>query len=374
MADNGELIKRIGLENVVMAESELSFIDGRKPELIYRGYDIKDLAEHSSFEETTYLLWNGELPTKDELDNFRDQLTSQRALPDTVLGLIEDTTEDAVPMEVLRTAVSALPVYADESGSHTKHGRSILAKIPTIVAAFNRVRNGHDPIEPREDLGHAANFLYMMSGDEPKEEHADVFDTCLLLHADHGMNASTFTARVIASTQSDMFSAITGAISALKGPLHGGANQDVVRMLLDIEDPDRPVDHVKEMLDEGKRIPGFGHRVYKVKDPRAAILKRISQDISAESEGPNWYRMLDEIEGFMADEKGIAPNVDLYSGSVYYSLGIPVDLFTPIFAMGRISGWVAQVLEQYESRRIIRPRAEYVGDRDLEYVPVGERE
>jgi citrate synthase len=282
-------------------------------------------------------------------------------------------------MEVLRTAVSALPIYGEDEESHREEGLAIIAKIPTILAAYQRLRNGDDPVDPHPELDTAANFLYMMTGEEPEPGHADVLDTALLLHADHGINASTFTARVIASTESDLFSAIVGAIAALKGPLHGGANQEVMEMLLDVADDDRTtIDYVADLLDRGERVPGFGHRVYEAMDPRAEVLKDIAGDLTKGGQGPDWFGMLTDIEDYLREEKnieekGIAPNVDLYSGSVYYSLGIPIDFFVPMFAMGRSVGWIAQVLEQYADNRLMRPRAEYVGERDLEYVPIEDR-
>ncbi|MDY6779546.1 MAG: citrate/2-methylcitrate synthase, partial [Halobacteria archaeon] len=259
MPEDNEPIRRIGLENVIVADTELSYIDGEKPELIYRGYDILDLAEHSSYEETAYLLWNGELPGRDELEEFTRELAERRALSDELLSLVTSADDDAVPMEVLRTAVSSVPVHGEDEETDRERGLSILAKIPTILAAFYRSRKGHEPVEPHDDLRTAANFLYMMHDEEPDDRHADILDTALLLHADHGINASTFTGRVISSTESDLFSAITGAIAALKGPLHGGANQDVMEMLLDIEESEKETkEYVADLLDKGERVPGFG--------------------------------------------------------------------------------------------------------------------
>ncbi|MFB6283013.1 MAG: citrate/2-methylcitrate synthase [Halobacteria archaeon] len=375
-----ELIERKGLENVVVADSELSFIDGEKPELIYRGYDIQDLAEHSSFEETAYLLWNGELPNEEELREFKDDLAERRSITTETQDIVENASDDAVPMEVLRTAVSAIPINEQTESEGTEEGKEIIAKIPTILAAYERSRNDLEPIEPREDLDTGANFLYMLNGEEPEERHAEILDTALLLHADHGINASTFTARVVSSTESDLFSAIVGAISALKGPLHGGANQDVMEMLIDIDDSNSsPTEYVGNLLDEGEKVPGIGHRVYRKMDPRAVVLKDIAEEISGEVDGPDWYDMLTEIYTFLDEEKGITdkglyPNVDFFSGTVYYSLGIPVDMFVTLFALGRSVGWVAQVLEQYDDNRLLRPRAEYVGERDLEYVEIHQRE
>jgi citrate synthase len=375
-----ETVRRIGLENIVVADTELSHIDGEKPELIYRGIDARELAEESSYEETAYLLWNGELPTQEELEDFRDELAERRALSRGVSEVVEHAPRDAVPMDVLRSGVSATSVYGDVGETPRENALSVLAKTPTALAAFGRARDGEETVEPREDLDTAANFLYMLNGEEPDERHAEILDTALLLHADHGLNASTFTGRVIASTESDVVSAVTGAIGALKGPLHGGANQDVMEMLLDIEESDEDVSgYLANMLEEGERVPGFGHRVYEEFDPRAEVLKEIAREVSETTEGPDWFGMLEEVEQFLREEKrihekGISPNVDLYSGTVYYSLGVPVDFFVPMFAVGRSAGWTAQVMEQYDGNRLVRPRAEYVGRKDVEYTPLDERD
>ena len=375
-----EPIRRKGLDNVIVADTELSHIDGEKPELLYRGVDAQELADKSSYEETAYLLWNGEFPTRDELDGFCAELDERRSLSHGVAEIVEHAPPDAVPMDVLRSAVSATSVYGDAGETTRERALSVLAKGPTALAAFGRTRNGDDTVEPRDDLDTAANFLYMLNGQEPDDRHAEILDTALLLHADHGLNASTFTGRVIASTESDVVSAVTGAIGALKGPLHGGANQDVMEMLLDMEESDKDVSsYLAEMLEDGERVPGFGHRVYKEFDPRAEVFKEIAQEVSENTEGPDWYSMLEEIEQFLREEKrihekGISPNVDLYSGTVYYSLGVPIDFFVPMFAVGRSVGWTAQVMEQYDDNRLVRPRAEYVGERGVGYVPMDERE
>jgi len=375
-----EPIRRIGLDNVIVADTELSHIDGEKPELLYRGVDAQELAEESSYEETAYLLWNGEFPTRDELDGFRDELGSRRSLSHGVAEIVGHAPDDAVPMDVLRSAVSATSVYGDPGGSARERALSVLAKGPTALAAFGRARSGEEPVEPREDLDTAANFLYMLNGEEPDERHAEILDTALLLHADHGLNASTFTGRVIASTESDVVSAVTGAIGALKGPLHGGANQDVMEMLIDIEESEKDVSsYLAGMLEDGERVPGFGHRVYEEFDPRAEVLEGIAQEVSETTDGPDWYGMLEEVQAFLREEKrihekGISPNVDLFSGTVYYSLGVPIEFFVPMFAVGRLVGWTAQVMEQRDDNRLVRPRAEYVGERGVGYVPVDERE
>jgi citrate synthase len=374
-----------GLEGVLVAESELSFIDGDEGQLIYRGYDIEDLAEGASYEEVVYLLWHGALPTESELAEFSASMATERAIDPALLRTIESLADaDEEPMAALRTVVSQLSAYDDESGfvadavtdreANIRKGRRITAKIPTALAAFTRLRNGNDPVEPREDLGHAANFLYMLNDEEPDDVLADVFDQALVLHADHGLNASTFSATVTASTLSDLHSAVTAAVGTLAGSLHGGANQNVMRMLHEVDESGMdPTDWVREALDEGKRVAGFGHRVYNVKDPRAKILGEQSEALAEAAGEMKWYDYSVAIEEFMRDEKGLAPNVDFYSASTYYQMGIPIDIYTPIFALSRVGGWIAHVLEQYDDNRLIRPRARYVGPRDLEFVPLDER-
>lgn len=374
-----EEVRRIGLENVVVADSEISYIDGAAPELLYRGVDVLDLAEHSSYEETAYLLWNGKLPTQDDLDEFEKELAERRGLSRGVEEIVVHAHDDAVPMDVLRTALSAVPIYGDSGDSDREAALSVLAKTPTILAALQRSRQGDEPVEPREDLSSAENFLYMTSGDEPREEEADVLDTVLLLHADHGLNASTFTSRVISSTESDVYSAVSGAVGALKGPLHGGANQDVMEMLLEIRDGDQDVEtYLANKLERGERVPGFGHRVYSEMDPRATVLKDMSERISEATDAP-WYGLIEDVVSYLEEEKnlsekGISPNVDLYSGSVYYSLGVPIDFFVPMFAFGRSAGWTAQIQEQKSDNRLVRPRANYTGRHGVEYVPIEERQ
>ena len=379
MADD---MKR-GLEGVLVAESSLSSIDGDEGKLIYRGYTIEDLARGASYEEVLYLLWNGELPTREELDEFNEQMVSERSIDESVLETVERlAAQDPEPMAALRTAVSQLGV-TDPEGFDTEpedretnlaQGRRITAKLPTILAAFARFRDGEEPVEPREDLGHAANFLYMLNGEEPDEVAVETFDAALVLHADHGLNASTFSAMVTASTLSDVHSAITSAIGTLAGPLHGGANQNVMRMLQEVDESDKePVNWVEDALDRGRRVPGFGHRVYNVKDPRAKILSEMSESLADEAGDMKWYDYSIAIEEYMAEQKDIAANVDFYSATTYYQMGVPIDLFTPIFAMSRVGGWTAHVLEQYEDNRIMRPRARYVGPTDQEFVPIDER-
>ena len=372
-------VKARGLEGVVALESSLSSIDGQKGELVYRGYDINDLAEGASFEEVVYLLANGSLPTEDELAGLQDELRSERALPAPVIDLLRNAPDDAHPMAVLRTAVSALGLYDDEAdvmeeAANRRKAVRILAQIPTIIASFDRLRKGLDPIAPLDSGTMAHNFLYMLNGEEPGEAAERIFDVCLVLHADHGLNASTFTSRVIGSTLSDMYSAVSGAIGALKGPLHGGANREVMRMLLEIDEQGAdPAEYVKERLAEGERVMGFGHRVYRTMDPRAAILRDMVKDLSEEAGDMKWYNYSMAILETMRDEKGIDPNVDFFSASTYYQLGLDPDLFTPIFALSRSAGWTSHLLEQWADNRLIRPRAQYVGAKDQTFVPLNER-
>ncbi|WP_459193441.1 citrate synthase [Halosimplex sp. J119] len=373
---------RKGLEGVLVAESALSEIDGDEGRLIYRGYDIEDLSKRASYEEVIYLLWHGELPDADELDSFTDSMVAERAVDEDVLDTVGQlAAADENPMAALRTAVSMLSAYdpdadapATDEEATLRKGRRIVAKIPTILAAYTRMRDGQDPVEPREDLDHAANFLYMLNGEAPDDVLAETFDMALVLHADHGLNASTFSAITTASTLSDLHSAVTSAIGTLKGPLHGGANQDVMEMLKEVDDSDRdPIGWVENALEEGRRISGFGHRVYNVKDPRAKILGERSQELGEAAGTPKWYEYSTKVEEYMAEEKGLAPNVDFYSASTYYQMGIPIDIYTPIFAMSRSAGWIAHAVEYVEDNRLIRPRARYTGPRDLEFVDVDER-
>ncbi|MFB6107999.1 MAG: citrate synthase [Haloplanus sp.] len=374
-----EEVKR-GLEGVLVAESELSFIDGDAGKLVYRGYAIEDFAKEASYEEVLYLLWNGGWPTRSELETFADRLASNRELAPGVYETIRELAEqDETPMAALRTVTSMLSAYEPQTGSKDKKtvlskGARLTAKMPTIVAAFDRIRNGDDPVAPREDLDHAGNFLYMLNGEEPDDVAAATFDTALVLHADHGLNASTFAAMVTASTLSDLHSAVTSAIGTLAGGLHGGANQNVMKMLREIEESAKdPTEWIADAIESGRRIPGFGHRVYNVKDPRAKILAEYSEDLGEASGDTHLYEYSVAIEEYMAEHKNIAPNVDFYSASMYYQMGIPIDVYTPIFAVSRVGGWIAHVLEQYDDNRLIRPRARYVGPRDQTFVPLDER-
>ncbi|WP_336021879.1 citrate synthase [Halobellus salinisoli] len=372
-----------GLEGVLVAESELSYIDGDAGKLVYRGYSIEDLAREASYEEVVYLLWHDELPDAEELADFESWMAERRAIDDEVLSIVRKLAEaDEVPMAALRTIVSSLSAY-DADADHEdvtdldvnlRMACRITAKIPTALAAFERVRNGKEPIEPREDLDHAENFLYMLNGEVPDDVLAETFDMALVLHADHGLNASTFSAMVTASTLSDLHSAVTSAVGTLAGSLHGGANANVMRMLKEVDESgDDPTEWVENALAEGRRVPGFGHRVYNVKDPRAKILGEKSKALAEAAGDTKWYDYSVAIEEYIAEEKGLAPNVDFYSASTYYQMGIPIDIYTPIFAVSRVAGWIAHVLEQYEDNRLIRPRARYVGPTDLPFPALEDR-
>ncbi len=376
-----------GLEGVLAAESALSFIDGDAGQLVYRGYSIEDLAAGASYEEVLYLLWHGDLPTQSELDTFREPMIEARSVDQSIYDQLKPLAEaDERPMAALRTGASMLSAEEPEEEADpadleaaSRKGRRITAKIPTVLAAFDRLRRGEEPVEPREDLPLASNFLYMLNGEEPDEVAAETFDMALILHADHGLNASTFTSMVIASTLADVYSSVTGGIGALSGPLHGGANQDVMETLLEIDESDMdPREWVVNAIDEGRRIPGWGHRVYNVKDPRAKILQSKLEALSEEAGERKWYEYTTTIEEYLTEEvglpeKGIAPNVDFYSGSVYYQLGIPIDMYTPIFALSRTGGWIGHILEYQEDNRLIRPRGRYIGPKDLEFVPIEDR-
>jgi citrate synthase len=372
-----------GLEGVLVAESNLSYIDGDAGKLGYLGYSIGDLAREASYEEVVYLLWHGRLPDAEELESFCTWTAGTRSLDDEILTEIRQlAAADEIPMAALRTIVSALSAY-DEDADHEdvtdldanlRKACRITAKIPTALAAFERFRNGQEPVAPREDLSHAANFLYMLNDEEPDEVLAEAFDMALVLHADHGLNASTFSAMVTASTLSDLHSAVTSAVGTLAGSLHGGANANVMRMLKEVDNSDTdPRTWVEQALDKGRRVPGFGHRVYNVTDPRAEILGAKSEELAETAGDARWYDYSTTIEAYISKEKELAPNVDFYSASTYYQMGIPIDAYTPIFAMSRVAGWIAHVLEQYEDNRLIRPRARYVGETDRPFPPLDER-
>ena len=367
-----------GLEGVVANQSAICYVFGEEGRLIYRGYDIHDLADHSTFEETAYLLLQGDLPTRAQLKAFTEAIKASQKLPKVVQRIIKDAPLTAEPMNVLRTAASASvfvdPDKGDDSAAaEYRKAVRLIAQLPTMVAQFHRLRNGQKPLAPRRGLNLAANFLYMTSGVVPDAAAVKALDVALILHADHELNASTFAARVIAATLADMHGAVTGALAALAGPLHGGANTEVMKMLLEIGTPDRAEAWVRAALGQKKKIMGFGHRVYRTEDPRAAHLRRMSEELGRKAGQPQWYAIQQIIEAVMRREKGLYCNVDFYSASMYYVMGIPLDLYTPIFAISRMSGWCAHVLEQHADNRLIRPRAEYVGPMNRTWAPPARR-
>lgn len=366
-----------GLEGVIATQSTVSSIID--DQLTYVGYPIDDLAVHSSFEEVIYLLWNKRLPNQQELKELSQQLADEMALPDGVIQHLKSYDLKTVhPMAALRTAVSMLGLFdseadvMDEEANFRKSVR-LQAKIPTIVTAFARIRQGHEPIAPKKDLSFAANFLYMLSGKDPEPIEIEAFNKALVLHADHELNASTFTARVCVATLSDVYSGVTAALGALKGPLHGGANERVMKMLTEIGEVDNAIPYIEEKLANKEKIMGMGHRVYRNGDPRAKHLKEMSRQLTQLTGQSKYYDMSIKIEEYIKENKGLPANVDFYSASVYHSLGIDHDLFTPIFAVSRISGWLAHILEQYQNNRLIRPRAEYSGPKGQKYVPIEQR-
>jgi len=356
-----------GLEGVVATTSKICYIDGEQGVLAYRGIDIHELADRSTFEETCYLLWNGALPTESQLKELHKQLAAERKLDPAIIDMLRSLPKGAMPMDVLRTAVSALGLYDPEQkkGDHAANvSKSIrlTSQIAMTVAAYDRLRKGKDVVKPDPSLSHSANFLLMLNGAPPSKTAERALDIALILHADHELNASTFAARVTAATLSDMHSAITSAIGTLKGPLHGGANEAVFHLLEEIDSRKAdPVEYVRGLLAQKKKISGFGHRVYHTEDPRATHLRKMSEDLCKSSGQPKWFEMSRKIEQFIKAEKKLNANVDFYSASTYHVLGINVDLFTPIFAVSRISGWSAHVIEQLDDNRLIRPRADYIG-------------
>lgn len=370
-----------GLEGIVAASTKMSFIDGEKGVLEYVGIAIDDLARNSTMEETTFLLWNTRLPSKGELDAFGKDLRGRYDLPSGFEERICRLPKQSQPMHMLRTMVSALSLHDEEPNlidvpSLRQKAMNILACTPTIIAAFDRYRRGLPIIKPRNDLSFSANFLHMLNGKEPTPTMARAFDACMILHADHGLNNSTFTARVIASTQSDMYSAMTGAIGSLRGPLHGGANEDVMRMLGQIPSVEGAEKFVQDKLASKAKIAGFGHRVYKAYDPRATYLKTLAKKLAEDTGNSQLYEKSSKIEQVMMREKaakGIYPNVDFYSATTYHCIGLQLDLFTPMFAMSRIAGWAGHVIEQLSDNRLYRPDAEYVGPHGVKYTPLAER-
>lgn len=375
----GEITLHRGLSGVYFDRTETTFIDGKEGKLLYRGYNIHELAESSTFEETSYLLMYGELPTQTQLDDFDATLKANRNIPPEVTGIIRAIQGDH-PMSVLRTAVSALSAFdpdsADNSSEATlRKGIRLTSQVPTIVMAHHNIRNGRDPVPPSETLNHAANFLYMMEGKEPTPETAELMDTDFVLHADHGSNASAFTARAVASTNAHLHDAVTAGIGALSGPSHGGAAENVMTMALEIGEPENAEKYVKDLLARGGRVMGFGHRVYRAEDPRARHLREGVRKLSAEKGEPKWYAILEAVQKAMSPyaRRGIHVNVDFFAGVIYYLNGIPHDLFVPIFAVGRIPGWTVQVIEQLEHNILLRPLLQYAGPKERSYVPISER-
>ena len=374
-----------GLDGIVVTEHSLSFIDGENGILEYKGYPIQALATQATYEEVVYLLWHGHLPTQSELDLFSQELASNRTLPEEAMALLRACPPDAPPMSALRTVVSRLGLLDPdaEDGSDEANLRKatrLVAQFSSIAAAFHRLRQGMDPVPPREDLGHAANFLYMLHGEESRPEHITALNAYYVLTADHGMNASTFTARVIASTDSDLHSAVTGAIGALKGPAHGGAPNRVMEMFQDIGAADRAESWLRAELDAGRRIMGLGHRVYKTLDPRATVLHRLTRELSALSDEPQWLAIAEATEDAAVallqkkkPQHRIYTNVEFYTATTLYYVGIPSDYYATIFACSRIAGWAAHLMEQYADNRLIRPRARYVGPRGQTFTPLAER-
>jgi citrate synthase len=357
-----------GLEGVVANETRLGDVRGQEGQLIYCGFDINELAGRVCFEEVVYLLWNNRLPNRGELAELKQALAAERKLPDQVVQFLRTTPKTALPIDVLRTAVSMLGLHDpslaldDSLDANRRRAISVLAKVGVIIAYFHRARNGLDLPEVRSDLSEAAHFLYLLDGQDPSPKKAETLDLAYVLHAEHGMNASTFSARVTISTLTDMYSALTAAIATLKGPLHGGANEGVIHMLQQIGSVDKVDAYVEKMLAEKKKIMGIGHRVYKVLDPRAPILRQKAIELSQELGEPKWIEMSERIAALMKEKRGLYANVDFYSATVYYSLGMPTDLFTPIFAISRTAGWTAHILEQLADNRLYRPLSEYVGE------------
>ncbi len=367
-----------GLRGVVAAQSAIGDVNGDLGKLIYQGYDIHDLAENSTFEEVIFLLWNGRLPSKVELEELSSEIRMNYEVPAEVIAMMRTYPTDADPMDVLRTAVSSLDFYdKDGHGTDRVHAMNaaikLTAQIGTISAAWDRIRNSKEIVAPEKSLGIADNFLYMLRGERADADEVRIFDVCLILHADHELNASTFTTRVVAGTLADMYGAVTAGIAALAGPLHGGANTNVMKMLIEIGDVDKIDAWVETALEEKRKIMGIGHAVYKTEDPRATWLRKYSGQMAEKKGVSKWFEMSRRIEQLMHEKKAMFPNVDFYSASTYYLMDIPLDLYTPIFAVSRISGWTGHILEQYGHNKLIRPRAEYIGARDLKYVPIGER-
>lgn len=370
---------KAGLEDVTACTSEICFIDGKLGRLVYRGYDVADLAAHSTFEEVAYLLWYGRMPGKTEFAAFLDGFTGSIELPVETVMILRMFPAVATPMEVLRTAVSSLGHWDPDSGNTRldaclRKAQRLTERIPLLTTAHQRLRQGTEPIRPVMGKSIAYNFLYTLHGSEPDLEMVRAFDIALILHADHELNASTFAARVTAATMSDIYSSVTSAIGALKGPLHGGANEQVMKMLQEIGDPARAESWVLDKLAMKYKVPGFGHRVYRTEDPRATVLRRYAESMSQRAGNTRWFEISQVVERTMRANSKVYPNVDFYSATLYHVMGIPIELFTPIFACSRIVGWTAHILEQWGANRLIRPNAQYTGPEDLAYTPIEERD
>jgi citrate synthase len=378
MATATESTAAAGLRGVVAAQSAIGDVNGEKGILIYQGYDIHDLATHSTFEEVVFLLWNGRLPKRDELEELQTRLRRNYEVPADVIALMKQLPKEADPMDVLRTAVSLLDIY-DADGHGTERDEAVraaiklTAQIGPLVSAWERIRTGKDVIASDKSLSIAENFLYTLRGEKAEADEARMMDVALILHADHELNASTFTTRVVAGTLADIYGAVTAGIAALAGPLHGGANTAVMKMLVEIGDEDKIDEWLDNALEQKRKIMGIGHAVYKTEDPRATWLRKFSRQMGEKKGEMKWFNMSQKIEKLMHEKKGMFPNVDFYSASTYYLMDIPLDQYTPIFAVSRISGWTGHILEQYGNNKLIRPRAEYIGERDLKYTPIDER-
>lgn len=369
--------KHVGLEGVVVTDSEITSIVDSK--LSYVGHSIEDLSKNASFEEVVYLLWYKRLPNKSELTEFKEKLFEAMELPKEIYIHLEHIDLNKIhPMSILRSMVSLLGAYDPDDNSTYEEGKMdqalrLQARMSTVITAFSRMRQGKEMIKPKKEYSYAENFLYMLKGTPVDQLEAEAFNQALILHADHELNASTFTARVCVATLSDIYSGITAAVSALKGELHGGANEQVIKMLMEIGEVDQAIPYIKEKIKNKEKVMGMGHRVYKEGDPRARFLKEMSKKLTKRTDQEKWYEMSELIEEYMKEEKGLPANVDFYSATTYHSLGIEHDLFTPIFAMSRTSGWVAHILEQYDNNRLIRPRSNYVGPENLDYIPLSDR-
>lgn len=367
-----------GLREVVAAQTRISDIDGQLGRLWYVGYDIADLAEHATFEEIVHLLHRLDLPTRDQLDELTEFLVGERELSPFLSEVMPTLAQQASPMSMLRTGISAASAYDPDGWDESPEAQyrkalRLIAKTPTLIASYHRLRTGQEVVPPNPKLPHAANILWMLHGEEPDLDDAEALDSTLVIYGDHTMNASTFAARIVASTLADMFSAITGAVAALKGPLHGGANEEAMKMLEEVGSPERAEAYVRERLERHEKIMGFGHAVYRRMDPRATILKRLSEECGRRANDLRWFEISSAIEETVMAQKSLNPNVDFYAASVYHVLGIPTDLMTPIFAAARMAGWTAHVREQYADNRVIRPGSEYVGPRDRTYTPIDGR-